>query len=95
MARRRKLTPAQIRSIFKSTDPAAKIAARHKVSQTLVYLIQGRKIHGAITKSIRAPRRTRRRRAGFVGRAATVRIDLDRLANKIVKVFLSRLRGGG
>jgi hypothetical protein len=93
---RRKLTPAKVHAIFKSVDPVVKIAKRFKVSPNLVYLIHGRKIHQALTQNIRAPRRTgRRRRRGVVARATTVRIDLNRLADKIIQRLIQRLRARG
>jgi hypothetical protein len=95
--RPRRLTPAVVRAIFKSVDPVVRIAKRFKVSPNLVYLIHGRKIHQAVTEDIRAPRRTgrRRRRSTLSARAATVRIDLDRLADRIVKRLIQRLRARG
>lgn len=59
----RRLTPTKVRAIFKSTEPTAKIAAQHGVSQRLVYLIQP----GEFTK--RLPREFVRRdaRGGAVG----------------------------
>jgi transposase-like protein len=93
---RRKLTAAKVRAIFKSLEPVAKTAKKFGVSANLVYLIHGRKIHKEVTQSLRAPRRTgRRRRRGAVARSSTVRIDLDRLADRIVRHFLKRFRARG
>jgi hypothetical protein len=91
----RRLTPETVRGIFKSLEPAKKIAARHGVSVNLVYLIQARRIHKSTTESIRAPRRLRRRGRAASARSGTVRIDLDRLADRIVKRLIRRLKGRG
>jgi transposase-like protein len=99
MARRRgrgKLNPAKVRAIFTSRDPAKEIATKYGVSHNLVYLIQARRIHKTVTENIRAPRRTRRRgRAMTTARTGTVRVDLNKLANAIVKRLIMRLRGKG
>jgi len=93
--RRRKLSPAQVRAIFKSREPAVKTAAKYGVSPNLVYVIQARHIHKAITQNMKAPRRTRRRGRAGSARAGTVRVDLNKLADAIVKRLISRLRGRG
>jgi transposase-like protein len=91
---RRKLTPAKVKAIFTSREPVAKIAAQHGVSANLVYAIHARQIHKAITAGLRKVRRARRR-GRMATRAAAVRIDLDRLADKIIKRLIARLRGRG
>jgi len=97
MARRksrhtRKLSPAQVRAIFTSRDSAVEVAKKFKVSQNLVYLIWSRRVHAAITKAIRKPRRTRtvKRMSGQVRSS----IDIDKLADAIVKRLIARLRRG-
>ena len=62
MAGPKGLSAARVRAIFVSKDPASAVAERHKVSVNLVYLIQQRKIHKAVTEGIRKP--IRKRRAG-------------------------------
>lgn len=91
----RRLTPTKVRAIFKSREPTAKIAAKHGVSQSLVYLIQSRRVHKSTTEGIRAPRRSRRRGRAGSARTGTVRIDLDKLADRIVIRLIGRLKGRG
>jgi transposase-like protein len=93
----RRLKPAVVRAIFKSVEPVVKTAKKFGVSANLVYLIHGRKIHREVTEDIRAPRRTgrRRRRSTLSVRAATVKVDLDKLADRIVRHFLKRFRARG
>jgi hypothetical protein len=105
MAGPKKLPPATVRAIFRSKDPASQTAARHDVSVNLVYLIQQRKIHKAITESIRKPIRKRRSGGSRQGQALAParRIDLNRFANRVadmvtarvLKGIVDRLRGKG
>lgn len=86
MAKKRKLAPAVVRTIFKSTDSAPAVARRFKVSANLVYLIRSKRIHKAVTARLKAPLRRATARA-------RIQIDIDRLADAIVKRIADRLRG--
>ena len=59
MARPKKLSPAAVRKIFKSKEPARVIASRFKVSENLVYLIRAGRVHRAVTGQLKAPVRPR------------------------------------
>ncbi len=61
MAGPKGLTPATVTAIFKAKDPASELASRYRVSVNLVYLIQQRKIHKAVTEGIRKPIRKEKR----------------------------------
>jgi hypothetical protein len=92
--KRRKLVPARVRATFKNHEPVATTATKFGVSPNLIYLVRARRIHPTTTQKMRAPRRVRHRRWMIVlARRAAVRIDLERLANRIVRNFLKRLRG--
>jgi len=86
MSRRGKLSPAAVKNIFKSKEPARLIASRFKVSQNLIYLIRAGRIHREITSRLKAPVRPR-------GRVEQIRIDVDKLADAILKRLTARLRG--
>jgi hypothetical protein len=92
MAGPKKLSPSTVRAIFRSKEPASQVAARHRVSVNLVYLIQQRKIHKSITESIRKPIRKRRSRALLAGRGLpTPRIDVNRLADRVAELVTKRV----
>jgi hypothetical protein len=88
MARKGKLTPAAVRAIFKSTESALVMAKRFKVSANLVYLIRARRVHKAITARLKAPLRAERKKP-----MARMNIDIDRLADAILKRIVDRFRG--
>jgi hypothetical protein len=88
MARPKKLTPAAVKSIFKSSDPAAKVGARFGVSTNLVYLIRSGRIHKKITSTMSAPAK-----APAKQRAATIAagINMNALADAIIDRLMARL----
>jgi len=90
MAGTRKLTPAAVRKIFRSTGPAKDDASRYDVSLNLVYLIRQGKVHKPITEKLAAPVRSRGRGPS---KASTARIDVKALANAIVEGLTARLVG--
>lgn len=89
-----KLSAKQVKTIFLAREPADKVAAKFKVSPNLVYLIRARRIHKAVTQNIRKPIRKRRKLGGAAssGPRGQVRIDIDQLADTILKKFFTRLR---
>jgi hypothetical protein len=98
MAGPKRLSAATVKAIFKSKEPASTLAERHKVSANLVYLIWDRRIHKGITESIRKPIRKRQtRRSSARMPKAALRVDVnriaDRVANLVLKGLLDRLRG--
>jgi hypothetical protein len=94
MAGPKRLSPATVRAIFRSKEPASQVAARHHVSVNLVYLVQQRKIHKSITKSIRKPIRKRRSRARGGYGQPTPRIDVNRLADRVAELVTKRVLKG-
>lgn len=88
MARPKKLTPAAVRSIFKSTEPATKVGPRFGVSTNLIYLIRSGRIHKKITSNLAVPKKAKGRQ-----RAATIaaNIDMDALADAIIDRLMARL----
>lgn len=90
MARRSKLTPAQIRQIFRSADTAKVLASRYRVSEQTIYLIRAGRAHGPITKGLAASPKRRQR-----GATAITQINLDALADKIIERLIRRLKGRG
>jgi hypothetical protein len=56
----RKLSAAQVRSIFKSRESSAAVARQFKISQPLVYLIRSRRIHQHLTERLQEPTRSTR-----------------------------------
>lgn len=86
-----RLTPAQVRAIFMGSDSAEVAAKRFRVSPTLVYLIRSRRVHRTKTEGLRGPRRVRRRSSRASTTAA--QIDVDKLAEAIVKRLVRILRG--
>jgi hypothetical protein len=88
MARAKKLKPAIVRTIFKSAEPAPKVAERFGVSANLVYLIRQGKIHKTVTANLTRPERTSRR-----GRppSAVSNINIKLLADAIIDRFMARL----
>ena len=96
MAGPKRLSPATVRAIFKSKEPASTLAARYRVSVNLVYLIQQRKIHKAVTEAIRKPIRKRKARASAApAKIAPPRIDIralaDRVAERVTRQVLKAL----
>jgi transposase-like protein len=88
MARARKLTPAAVRAIFKSTESAPKVASRFGVSTNLVYLIRQEKVQKKVTAKLATPSRanSRSRRVPSVPN-----IDVRSLADAIIDRFMARL----
>jgi hypothetical protein len=94
MAGPKGLSAATVRAIFRSKEPAKQLAAHHRVSVNLVYLIQQRKIHKAITEGIRKPIRKRKSRV-VRGKVPTApRLDLNRLADRVAELVTKRLLSG-
>src|ERR1700689_4730992 len=84
MAGPKNLSAARVRAIFLSKDPASAVAERNKVSVNLVYMIQQRKIHKAVTEGIRKPIRKRRARAGVRKlNRPQARIEVRQLAERV------------
>jgi len=96
MAGPKGLSAALVKAIFRSKDPASSLAKQHKVSVNLVYLIQQRKIHKAVTESIRKPIRKRRRASGGVQKPnqPQARIDVKRLAERVADMVTKRVLKG-
>jgi hypothetical protein len=94
MAGPKGLSPTTVRAIFRSKEPASQVAARHRVSVNLVYLIQQRKIHKSVTESIRKPIRKRKSGARASRGQATPRIDVNRLADRVAELVTKRVLKG-
>jgi hypothetical protein len=94
MAGPKRLSPATVRAIFRSKEPASGLAAKHGVSVNLVYLIQQRKIHKAITESIRKPIRKRKSRTTSLQVSAGPRIDVRALADRVAELVTKRVLDG-
>ena len=94
MAGPKGLSAATVRAIFRSKEPASAIAAHHRVSVNLVYLIQQRKIHKAVTEGIRKPIRKRKSRVVKARLQATPRIDVNRLADRVAELVTKRVLSG-
>jgi hypothetical protein len=89
MPGRGKLSPAAVHKIFKSTDTAKVLGARHGVSQQMVYLIKSGRVHKKLTSGLTAPPRTRGRRTA---RKPDVRSDINALADALLKRIIARLK---
>lgn len=83
MDRRRKISDSQIRTIFKSPEPAKALGSRFGVSEQMVYLIRSRRVHNRITKGLKR---------GMPVRAASTKIDTVALADAIIDRLIRRLR---
>jgi hypothetical protein len=64
MARPRKLNRTAVRAIFRSRDTAAEIAPRYHVSTALISQIRQGRRYRDVTRSLKAPERSRGRRRG-------------------------------
>jgi hypothetical protein len=90
MPRKRKLTPAAVRKIFKSREIAAAIAPQYGVSAGMIHMIrQGRRYH-EITEGLIAPKKPRGRHKSLT---ANPKFDIDALAGAIVDRLIARIRG--
>jgi hypothetical protein len=89
MPRKRKLTPAAVRRIFKSNETAKALGTRYGVSQNMIYLIRSGRAHQGLTKGL--PARDRQRR-GRPATAANVNIDIKALADALLDRLIARLR---
>jgi hypothetical protein len=90
MPRKRKLTPAAVRKIFKSRETAAAIAPQYGVSAGMIHMIRrGRRYH-EITEGIIPPKKTRGRQKSLT---ANPNFDVDALADAILDRLIARLRG--
>jgi hypothetical protein len=94
MAGPKRLSPAIVRAIFRSQEPASQIAAQHRVSVNLVYLIQQRKIHKAVTETIRMPIRKRKSRSALGPSRSAARTDVNRLADRVAELVTKRVLDG-
>ena len=92
MARPRKLTPAAVRKIFKSTGSAPTLAKQFGVSANLVYLIRNGRIHKKVTGAMAAPARALGRQRTTGGSA---NIDVKALADAIIDRLSARLFSRG
>jgi hypothetical protein len=81
--RRRKISDSQIRTIFKSPEPAKALGSRFGVSEQMVYLIRSRRVHNRITKGLKR---------GTAIRTASAKIDTVALADAIIDRLIRRLR---
>ena len=90
MPRKRKLTPAAVRKIYQSDETAKVLGSRHGVSQNMVYLIRSGRAHQRTTKGLVAANPPRGRRPAFS--AASAKIDIDALADALIKRIVARLR---
>lgn len=88
MPRRRKLTNAAVRKIFKSDETAKALGAHHGVSQNMIYLIRSGRAHQKLTNGLAAPTRKRGRGSS---RVSDVQIDIKALANALVDRLIARL----
>ncbi|HUK58754.1 MAG TPA: hypothetical protein VLV50_05935 [Stellaceae bacterium] len=91
MARAKKLKPATVRTIFKSTESAPKVAARFGVSTNLVYLIRQGKIHKKVTARLARPvRTTLRGRPSSIGSTnINIKVLADAIIDRLVARFFS------
>ena len=89
MPRKRKLTPAAVRRIFKSAGSAKALAERYGVSTNLVHMIRQGRRHEKITAGLAAPKRVGGRKAS---RPAEVKIDIRALADALLERLIARLR---
>jgi transposase-like protein len=89
MARPKKLKPAAVRKIFKSTGSASTVAKEFGVSANLIYLIRGGRVHKQITGTMASPGRGQRR---GVLPASVANIDVKRLADAIIDGLIARFR---
>ena len=83
MDRRRKISDSQIRTIFKSPEPAKALGRRFGVSEQMVYLIRSRRVHSRLTKGLKR---------GTAIRTASAKIDTVALADAIIDRLIRRLR---
>jgi hypothetical protein len=88
MARARKLTPAAVRAIFKSTESAPKVASRFDVSANLVYPIRQGKIHKKIIAKLVSPSRTKRRPRPA---PSVANLNMKAVADAIIDGFIAQL----
>ncbi len=95
MAGPKGLSPAIVKSIFRSKDAASALADRHKVSVNLIYLIQQRRIHKGITEGIRKPIRKRKSRTARKGQdQSQTRIDVRQLVDRVADIVTKRVLKG-
>jgi hypothetical protein len=90
MARKRKLTPATVRKIFKSADTGKALAAQFGVSQHMIYLIRSGRAHQKTTTGLDTPKRSRGRKAS---RVPSSNIDMNALADALLDRFMARFLG--
>ena len=95
MARPRKLSQTAVRAIFRSTDTAAEIAPRYRVSTALVSQIRQRRRYEDVTRSLKAPKgipgRGRRRYEESRRRPQRDTIELNWLVDAVVDQLMRRL----
>jgi hypothetical protein len=94
MAGPKRLSPATVRAIFRSKETAPTLAKRYGVSTNLVYLIQQRKIHKAVTENIRKPIRKRRTSAARARAQFSPRLDVNQLADRVAEIVTMRVLTG-
>jgi hypothetical protein len=87
MDRRRKINDSQIRAIFLSAENTSVLSKRYGVSGQMIYLIRSGRVHGGITKGLRAPIRTNASRASKTD-------STEALADAIIDKLVKRLRAG-
>jgi hypothetical protein len=99
MAGAKNLSPSVVRKIFQSTEPGPATAKRYKVSNNLVYLIKGGRIHKDITMALGSPEVAKRGRgketvAPQKGRGTvSPTLDTGRLADAIAEKVMAQLAG--
>jgi hypothetical protein len=90
MARVKRLKPATVRTIFKSTEAAPRVAVRFGVSTNLVYLIRQGKIHKKITARLTRPARTTLRgRPSSIAANINIKVLADAIVDRLVARFFS------
>jgi hypothetical protein len=90
MARKRKLTPATVRKIFKSAETGKALSAQFGVSQHMIYLIRSGRAHQKTTSGLEASKRARGRKAS---RTPTAKIDVNALADALLDRIMARFFG--
>jgi len=83
MPRKRKLTPAAVRRIFKSNETAKTLGTRYGVSQNMIYLVRSGRAHKKLTKALAGSKRSR---------GSDLKIDINALADALLDRIIARLR---
>ena len=97
MAKLRKLTPAKIRHIYKSTSSARLLAAACGVSPHMIYLIRSGRAHGGVTQGLKRVKLHRGRPNGHAKpservTAFNISYSISSIAKAVVNEFIARLK---